>query len=479
MSLGVSLLAFVVVLIPLIVIHEFGHLLACKMVGISVLEFGIGFPPRALKLFQWGETEFTLNWIPLGGFVMPYGEDFMKPEGEAAMEAKREAYIQKTGQERKLTSVYSAKPWQKIWYLSAGALANLVAALALFIILPLTGIPTQRADVMVDAVLTGTTTSNSLQRGDQILEVNGEEVQSGLEVEFLLRQDYTLIDALNMAIGVTPENRTPVVLTVQRGDETLDVDVVPQAPRGREYIRISGVQEGSPAEDVGLETNDRILKAAGEEFTSLERLQKITDDYYNRELPLLIERNGEEQEINVVPQKLDQEDQPARIGILIQIEKSAPSYGFLLEDANIENYTERLSLADSVEYGVDRMRFTVNELIGFPAAIIRGEISAEEARPVSPVGVAQMGGQIIEDRPYQDLVMFTALISIALAVTNLLPIPALDGGRILFVLIEIIRGRPMEPEREGLVHFVGFAFLLILVAITVINDIANPVILPQ
>src|SRR5687767_11754445 len=81
-----ALLAFGVILIPLIIIHEFGHLLACKSVGIAVLEFGLGFPPRVAKLFQWGETDFTLNWIPLGGFVMPYGEDFVRPLTEKEME---------------------------------------------------------------------------------------------------------------------------------------------------------------------------------------------------------------------------------------------------------------------------------------------------------------------------------------------------------------------------------------------------------
>src|SRR5688500_7057740 len=89
-----AVISFLIVLGPLVLIHELGHFIAARLVGITVLEFGIGFPPRAVKLFEQGGTIFSLNWLPIGGFVRPLGEDFVKPVGESATEAERKAYMQ-------------------------------------------------------------------------------------------------------------------------------------------------------------------------------------------------------------------------------------------------------------------------------------------------------------------------------------------------------------------------------------------------
>jgi regulator of sigma E protease len=121
----------------------------------------------------------------------------------------------------------------------------------------------------------------------------------------------------------------------------------------------------------------------------------------------------------------------------------------------------------------------LGQLVRFPVDLIRGALTVEEARPVSIVGISQVGGQVvnasIEDRSALRLLNFAALISLALGFTNLLPIPGLDGGRILFVLIEIVRGKPMKPEREGLIHLVGILSIMGLFVLLVINDIVNPI----
>jgi regulator of sigma E protease len=121
-------------------------------------------------------------------------------------------------------------------------------------------------------------------------------------------------------------------------------------------------------------------------------------------------------------------------------------------------------------------------VLRLPIELISGRLSAEEARPVSIVGISTIGGQFLaesiqEDRPTMFL-SYIALISIALGVTNLLPLPALDGGRIVFVLLEIVRGRPIKPEFEGVVHLVGLALLLSVAVVFILNDIINPITLP-
>ena len=124
----------------------------------------------------------------------------------------------------------------------------------------------------------------------------------------------------------------------------------------------------------------------------------------------------------------------------------------------------------------------VEVFIQVPAEVIRGLRSASDLRPVSPLGISQLGADVI--RMSSDIgqwwpyLRFTALISIALAISNLLPLPALDGGRILFVLVEAIRGRRVAPERETLIHFVGMALLIMLMLALIVNDVLNPLSMP-
>jgi len=197
------LAVFAGVLIPLIVIHEFGHMLACKSVGISVLEFGIGFPPRALKLFRWGETDFTLNWLPIGGFVMPFGEDFVKPQGEGEMKGFREELMERGVENPK--SVQQARPIQRIWFLAAGPLANFLAAIVIFIVVPLTGLLTETFDVVISEVIPESQVAlKALRPGDEIIHMNGETFYNSNDLE----------SKLNGFVDANPD--APVIFTINR-----------------------------------------------------------------------------------------------------------------------------------------------------------------------------------------------------------------------------------------------------------------------
>jgi regulator of sigma E protease len=126
-----AIVAFALVLIPAVFIHEVGHFLAAKAVGITILEFGIGLPPRMVRLFTWRGTEYTLNWLPLGGFVRPLGEDVVRPLGDEAIERDREEMLARAGEEsgsqpspQKMMSVNEAKPLGRIFFMSAGAIGR-------------------------------------------------------------------------------------------------------------------------------------------------------------------------------------------------------------------------------------------------------------------------------------------------------------------------------------------------------------------
>ncbi|NJL92229.1 MAG: RIP metalloprotease RseP [Anaerolineae bacterium] len=459
MDLFFILMAFGIILIPLIVIHEFGHLLACKSVGIAVLEFGIGFPPRALKLFRWGETDFTLNWVPLGGFVMPYGEDFVKPQTEEEMEPSRER-LERVGLAN-AKSVFEASPLAKIWFLFAGPLANFLAAIVLFFAVAATGLLADRSDTTIIEVLPDTPAAASgLQPGDVITQVNGQAVELGF-------------DFVEATEGATQ----PIALTVQRGDETLELTLTPtETVEVTPVLAIEEAQAGSPAEVAGLQSLDIIVAVNDTPIEDFPTLRDLTENNRDQEIVMTVRRNGELIDIPVTPIYFE-DTNSVRIGISLS-QWGMFNYadlGLTLDDRNLETYTYRMSLPEAAEYAVNNFTNAIRVLVSIPGELIEGNLTAEEARPVSVVGVSQIGGDIIENYPYQTVIEFAALISIALAITNLLPIPGLDGGRILFALVEIVRGKPMAPEREGVVHLIGLGLLLSLAVVLIINDLVNPI----
>lgn len=455
-----GLASFVIVLVPLVIIHEFGHFIAAKLVGITVLEFGIGFPPRAAKLFTRGDTIYTLNWLPIGGFVRPYGEDFVRPKTDEEMSSDRSEIVERGIKNPK--SVFQAGPWERMFFMAAGPGINFLAALALFIIVALVGQPFGRADVTIyDIQANSAAAQAGLQQGDIIVAVNGEAVDSADQFNEII-DDHT---------------NQPVALTVRRDGETVDTTMIvtPGEDTAIERVYITTVQEDKPAAGK-FEPEDLIIAVNGIEITSIEQLQDYTQDRENEEMIVTVLRGTQTVDIPVAPTRDD--DDVVRIGIGITAVEPA-AIGLTAVNRDEETYTRALPLGEAVQTGAEEFIDMHVLMYEFVRDIFAGDIEPSAARPVSPVGIGQIGGPVFEQSLDQGemypIVLFAALISIALAITNLLPIPGLDGGRILFVVIELIRGKPMEPEREGLIHFIGVLLLLGLIFFTVINDIVNPI----
>ncbi|HEC23570.1 MAG TPA: RIP metalloprotease [Chloroflexi bacterium] len=349
---GLSVLAFFLVIGPLILVHELGHFLVARWHGIRVEEFGIGFPPRMVTLFEQGGTKFTLNWIPLGGFMRPAGEDDPSVEGGLAAASKR----------------------ARLAVLAAGPIANFLLAFLLLVLMFMLGAPEEQPGASIALVEPGSPAERAgLQPGDIILSADDVPIEQ-----------YTdLTHYIFSHVGET------VILTVQRGDEMLDLSITPRTewPEGQGPTGIV--------------------------------VQPVVE----------IKRHG-------------------LFGATWQAIKE---FGALLK-----------------------------AFIEVPAAVIREQIPARYLRPISIVGISQLGGQAIgasfDQNAAWPIIQLTAFISLALGVTNLLPLPALDGGRILFVLIEAIRGRRVDPQRETLVHFIGFALLLTAMIFFIYLDIVDPLV---
>jgi regulator of sigma E protease len=230
---------------------------------------------------------------------------------------------------------------------------------------------------------------------------------------------------------------------------------------------IVAVERNSPASDAGLEVGDIIMKADDVEISSYDKLTahilQQTEENPGDPIALTIQRGGETLTLDVVPRAEPPEGQ-GPTGIQVQS---------IIE---VRRYSPIAAVGESL----NEMWTYTKAFVELPIAAIKGIIPARYIRPVSPVGISELGGQALQASIDQNqawpIIQITAVISLALAVTNLLPLPALDGGRILFVLIEAVRGRRVDPQRETMVHLIGFAILLTTMLVFVYLDIVDPLV---
>ncbi len=484
-NIALAVIAFVIVIGPLILIHELGHFIAARLIGVTVLEFGIGFPPRALKLFEQGGTEFTLNWLPIGGFVRPLGEDFVRPVGDAATDEERLAFEKRQNEQSSLQarniktkSVMEAGPWQRIFFMIAGVLMNLLAGLILFALASLVGIPVLKsATVAVRGIAPNSTAAQAgLQVGDVITGVNGHTIAFSDDLQ----------SALVGKTGVA------VPLTVKRGDQTLSVSLSPTAvapATTAAYSDIGGVfivdvSAGSPGEKAGLKYGDHVLKMDDQLVATNNDLFTFDNAHLGKSVLMTFERDGKTQTVTI---QMNAQAPAIGAGIAtLPADAMLPmisATGLELLDLNPVTKVEGQPIGVAISDGFASVWNVIRTTVSVPLQIIRGQLSVQQARPASIVGISGMGAQVIQQsvdlKQSYPLLNFAAVISVAIGITQLLPIPGLDGGRILFVLIELLRGKPLKPEREGMVHLIGLLLLLGFMAIFIVNDVLNPILLPK
>jgi regulator of sigma E protease len=477
-----AVIAFGIILIPAIIIHELGHFFAAKMVGINVLEFGIGFPPRMVRLFMWGETEFTLNWLPIGGFVRPLGEDMIGPvatEEEIVYEedgkpkaieyiSEREELIARGVPEDKLISVNEAKPLHRIFFMAAGAGANFVSAIVLFIVAALLGLPTEvGARVQILEIPSDSPYAvDTIEAGDAIEQVDGE----------LYPTTSAMLAALRGRAG------EPVTLTMRRFDDEFgeyEATVVPSTANAEGYLLVLDMIEDMPAAEAGILPGDYIVALDGHPIDQEDPMMDLHNTiaaFAGQEMRLTVLRDGEQLELTMIPAETVSPTR-GRIGVSLSVQYDAED-GVVYRTANPQVDFIPLPFAEAVTYGFQRTGEVLGMIISLPGQLISGAISPEEARPVSVVGISQIGSQFlqssVENGAPSIILDFLGLVSIFLGFTNLLPFPPLDGGRIVFVLVEMVRGKPVPIQVENLVYRIGIALLLGLGLIVIIYDILNP-----
>jgi regulator of sigma E protease len=435
-----SIVAFLVVLGPLVLIHEFGHFIVAKALGIGAPVFSFGFGPR---LFGWrrGGTDYRVSLFPLGGYVRLQGD---------------ESDEQRSGQPEEFLS----RPrWQRFVVFVAGAMFNiLLAIVTLWVLFAVWG----RQDVQnpddyptVMGVAEDSAAARAgLARGDRILAISGQDVKAAAAYR----------EVYNREILLSP-NTTKELLYERDGSHRgtrIEIGADPKEGHGLDpgwYLSWGGdgapaildVSPGEPAADAGLRAGDVVAEAAGRRPISELELRTLLEDSPGAELSLVVERGGVELPIRLTPRDAEGK---GRIGARIGPPPVQVDYTVLgaLGESLREN------LANSVMLFEVLKRMVTREV---PLRSVSG-----------PIGIAQYARQALITSP-RTVVWLLGFFSLQLGILNLLPIPVLDGGHILILAVEGLLRRELSERLKERVMQVGFVFLVAFMGIVIVLDITK------
>jgi regulator of sigma E protease len=448
MSLLHTVISFVVALAVLIVVHELGHYLVARWCGVKVLRFSVGFG-RALATRRIGpdQTEWVIAAVPLGGYVKMVDER----EGAVAPEDLPRAFNRQS-------------VWRRIAIVLAGPAANFLLAIALYWGLFISGV--QEAKPILAAPEAGTVAAQAgLARGDMIRAVNGEPMTSWQDVRWrvlqlaLDRKEARLeiesathaIDWRTLDLAQVKADEVEGDLLARLGLRLYRPDVAPV---------IGQVVAGGMAERAGLAARDRVIAADGQRIPTWDALVAKVRGSPARALALEVERGGQRLRIEVTPEPVVQGAETiGRIGAAPYVEPGAmKAYLVEVRYGPLESLSR--ALAKTWEMSVFSLR-----MLG---KMIVGEVSWRNLS--GPVTIADYAGQSAQLGlvPY---LAFLALISISLGVLNLLPIPLLDGGHLMYYTIEVLKGSPVSERVMELGQRAGLVVLLFLMAFAFYNDI--------
>jgi regulator of sigma E protease len=446
MSFFTTVLAFLVTLGVLITIHEFGHYWVARRCGVKVLRFSIGFGRPLLRAVRGPDrTEWVVAAIPLGGYVRMLDERDGDSGPIAAADLPRAFNRQTVG--------------KRIAIVLAGPVANLLLAVAVYWGLNVVGVMEPKATV---APAAGTPAEAAqFRRGDLVLAVDGREVRSWNELNWLLLQRAVERAAFDVRVsgsdGVTRELRLDLGGLRREDLEGNPLARIGLAPYGG-VPRIGKVVDGSAAQRADLRTGDRVLEINRRPLGSRAEMIELVQASAGRTLELLVERNGQRQLVNVTPAAVTDE--------------SGRSIGRI--GAEIGDRPELIEVeygpVESVGLAVERTWDTAVFSLRMLGRMIVGEASWKNLS--GPVTIADYAGRTASIGLAAYL-SFLALVSISLGVLNLLPIPLLDGGHLLYYAIEILKGSPPSDLVVEWGQRAGIGVLALLTALALYNDLTR------
>jgi regulator of sigma E protease len=445
MGIIVAAFSLIIILGAAVVIHEFGHFIVAKMLGIRVETFSVGFGKR-LWGRRWGTTDYRISLIPLGGYVKLGGDESNSGLEEGA------------GEDIPTAERFDLRPrWQKFLVGVAGPVMNILTA----IVIPLGWAMTAGAPVMPAPVVTriiggGAAEAAGLQVGDRIVSFNGREngEWKKMENDALLSPEQPLplvVERNGQRINLTIKPSKQVVEGETFGDLDFDPDF------GNVPVVLNGVLNDSPAAAAGLLPGDRILSINGEAVHSRAQLIRYIKEHAGQQLRIAAQRGDAPKEFTVSTRR--DADGVDRIGITPEDIPPIKKLGF----ADATSY--------AIQYNIEMIRLTGIAL----GQIFSGQRSVRDTVS-GPIGIAVASKRAVEQGGVEGGLRLLGFLSLNLGVFNLLPIPVLDGGMIFMLFVEgflALLGLKLSMTVRERIQQVGFVFLLLLMGFVIINDLTK------
>ncbi|WP_163971252.1 RIP metalloprotease RseP [Oceanobacillus halotolerans] len=418
-----TVIAFIFMFGLLVFIHEFGHLIFAKRAGMLAREFAIGMGPKIFS-FTKNETLYTIRLLPIGGYVRVAGEDpeiiELKPGHHIGLEFNEFGKVNKI-----IVNNKSKHPNARV-------------------------IEVERADLDHQLLI----------EGYEVDEEESEKLSFDVDQKafFVMDERETQIAPYDRQFASkSPAQRGmqlfagPMMNFILAIGIFFILGIVQGVPV--EEAKISEVVPDSPAAEAGFQANDEVIQIENSAISTWEEFTTIVENNPNESIEMIVARDGERVTLNVTPEEVTgmnpegEEIAIGRVGVYQALEKS---------------------VLGTIAYGFTETFETTKMILTNLMMLITGQVSIEMLS--GPVGIYDATDQVVQTG-FMNFLMWTAILSINLGIINLVPLPALDGGRLLFVGIEAVRGKPIAPEKEGIFHFVGFALLMLLMIVVTWNDI--------
>ncbi len=453
-----TLLAFLVTIGILVTIHEYGHFQVARWCGVRVLRFSIGFgKPLWIKTFGQDKTEFVIAAIPLGGFVKMLDEREIEAEREANPQAPQAVYS-----ETELKAAFNRQAvWKRILIVLAGPVANLLLAIFLYWALFMVGV-TEMRPIVGKVADNSLAAQASIKSGELIQSIAGKPVKSWSDARWILLEQS--LEQKTVEIEALSDNELHQhTLSFAGIDNDAEIDILEKV--GIEVFRptmpavISEVQANSAAAQAGIQLNDKIVSVDNLQVSDWETVVNVIRLSPNKPLKFEIERNNQIIKITATPQAVKQNNQTiGRLGA-----------GAKLEQAELDKYVveQHYSPLQSLNLAVKKTWDTSILSLKLLGKMLTGQLSLKGIS--GPVTIAKFAGDSAS-LGFGVFVGFLAFVSISIGVLNLLPIPVLDGGHLMYYMAEIVKGSPVSERTMLSGQKIGFGLLGLLMVIAVFND---------